>query len=318
VRTWRDPAANVAVVTATDPHDLLAGAGLAYSSDYLSFVGADAAGHVAFALDTNRGRDGDDYQAEHLYAVLHDEHDAWVDVVGVGRYANPDGRLVEIPDSPAFSFTGSPRDGLVVDSAPNALTLTVDPLVERTVRAGDTALFVMTSARAELRWRGRAIPGRVIHEYLGQHGANLMTQRSLRGFPTMEYLYLLLADADDLYVQKAIGAPLFAGLERVLGFTVVDEVTEQLTGVRFDTTGRDLARGAYRWPATWDVAWDVDGRRATLRLATVARRVVGNWGVAGLAMSVVRGTVSLAGATWPVYGFGELLVVPPLVRRLAP
>ena len=34
---------------------------LLYVSDYVSFVGSDAQGHVAFALDTNRGRDGATY-----------------------------------------------------------------------------------------------------------------------------------------------------------------------------------------------------------------------------------------------------------------
>ena len=52
---------------------LLSGQPLAYASDYFSFVGADVSGRVAFAVDTNRGRDGTVYQAEHLYAVLYDE-----------------------------------------------------------------------------------------------------------------------------------------------------------------------------------------------------------------------------------------------------
>jgi len=53
---------------------LLEGTRLAYTSDYVSFSGADEHGRVAFAIDTNRGRDGGESQAEHLYAVLHDEH----------------------------------------------------------------------------------------------------------------------------------------------------------------------------------------------------------------------------------------------------
>src|SRR3989441_9773047 len=45
---------------------------LIYVSDYFSFVGADQHGRVAFALDNNRGRDGEAFQAEH-FVVLHDE-----------------------------------------------------------------------------------------------------------------------------------------------------------------------------------------------------------------------------------------------------
>jgi len=36
---------------------------LAYYSDYFSFVGEDAQGKVAFALDNNRGQDGEQFQA---------------------------------------------------------------------------------------------------------------------------------------------------------------------------------------------------------------------------------------------------------------
>ena len=41
-------------------------ASLIYVSDYFSFIGRDCQGHVALALDNNRGRDGESYQAEIL------------------------------------------------------------------------------------------------------------------------------------------------------------------------------------------------------------------------------------------------------------
>ena len=75
------------------------GASLAYVSDYLSFVRADAAGRVCFALDTNRGYNAEPppakglpaerLQAEHAYAVLHDEHAGWVPQSCVQRYPHP-------------------------------------------------------------------------------------------------------------------------------------------------------------------------------------------------------------------------------------
>src|SRR5437879_12894206 len=71
---------------------------LVYVSDYLSFVGRDEQGYVAFALDTNRGRDGDVYQAEH-FAVLHDERQGWVDLAGNGAYDNMEKALLGLPDS---------------------------------------------------------------------------------------------------------------------------------------------------------------------------------------------------------------------------
>src|SRR3989441_341557 len=58
---------------------------LIYVSDYFSFVGADQEGRVAFALDNNRGRDVEAFQAEH-FVVLHDERKGWIDVLGSGPY----------------------------------------------------------------------------------------------------------------------------------------------------------------------------------------------------------------------------------------
>jgi len=58
---------------------------LLYVSDYVSFIGEDSQGHVAFALDNNRGRDGESWQAEH-FVVLHDEREGWISLQGTGPY----------------------------------------------------------------------------------------------------------------------------------------------------------------------------------------------------------------------------------------
>ena len=63
---------------------------LAYYSDYFSFIGRDASGYVAFALDNNRGVDGPDYQAEH-FGVMYDQKAGWVPLSGAGDYANTQG-----------------------------------------------------------------------------------------------------------------------------------------------------------------------------------------------------------------------------------
>src|SRR5947209_2605822 len=88
---------------------------LIYVSDYFSFVGADSQGRVAFALDNNRGRDGEKYQAEHFVA-LHDESNGWVEVAGNGRYDNTKKELVRIPDSQSFHFENTPDTGLTITS----------------------------------------------------------------------------------------------------------------------------------------------------------------------------------------------------------
>lgn len=52
-----------------DADTLVSASCLVTVSNYFSFVGADEQGHVAFALDNNRGRDGSVYQNEYL-AIL--------------------------------------------------------------------------------------------------------------------------------------------------------------------------------------------------------------------------------------------------------
>jgi hypothetical protein len=168
-------------MSAQDPSLLMAGSDRIYVSDYVSFVGADEQGHVAFAIDTNRGRDGTAYHAEHLYSVLHDEEQGWGAVAGVGRYENQHKELLRIPDSPSFQFMGRPPTGLTLTSGVNQLTLQIDPITERVQRSNRMMLFSLGSAAARLRWKERLIPGRVIYESLVMQDFNLMTRRSREG-----------------------------------------------------------------------------------------------------------------------------------------
>ncbi len=290
---------------------LLEGARLAYASDYVSFSGADEHGRVAFAIDTNRGRDGDESQAEHLYAVLHDEHAGWVDVAGTGRYPNPDRARLDLPDSAAFRFAGDPWSGLALRSEPNRLALEIDPLIERLRRA----------AAATLTWRGRRLRGRVTHEYLVRRDSNLMTRRSFSGLGEMQYHYLRTQDGDDVYVQSYDSGQPMAGMEPLLGFRTRDGATEQLRHITFTATSHALASGLYRWPTAWRVSF-LDGRgRAELQLRTLRRQRVSTWFVAGLVMSsVVGGLRESDGREVEVHGFGELFATAPAVlwNRLAP
>src|SRR3989454_11830426 len=137
---------------------------LIYVSDYFSFVGADQEGRVAFALDNNRGRDGEAFQAEH-FVVLHDERKGWIDVLGSGPYDNLKKELDRIPDSPSFQFVGAPEAGLTITSAPNRLTLQINPIPMRHHRTDGKSRVWMGSASAVLTWQGRTIRGRAIYEY---------------------------------------------------------------------------------------------------------------------------------------------------------
>lgn len=168
---------------------LVSASDLVTVSDYFSFAGADSQGHVAFAIDNNRGRDGNAYQTEHFYAVLHDEHQGWKQVSGIGRYENTNHALLPIPDSSFFQFVGQPAAGLTITSSVNQLTLRLDAIPERLILANAETLFALGSAAAQLTWKERVIGGRVIYEYLVKKHFNLMTRRSLKGLGAFQGLY---------------------------------------------------------------------------------------------------------------------------------
>jgi hypothetical protein len=296
-------------VSPRDPGLLVSGSDLVYVSDYFSFVGADERGHVAFAIDTNRGRDGRAYQAEHLYVVLHDEHEGWVDVTGVGPYGNKDHELLSIPDSPFFQFVGQPATGLTITSSVNQLTLRIDPITERVARSDGETVFTLGSAAAVLTWNERAIHGRVIYEALVKNNYNLITRRSLKGLAEFQGLYLLVDSADDLYIQRQRSERAAPLLEELLGFAVLGGQPEQLHELRFEVPRHSLAFGIYRWPGAWRVSWQGSKGPASLALKRFARKTIGNWFRAGFSMGSVAGELSYNGQRLPVYGLAELLMM---------
>lgn len=296
---------------------LLDGADLAYVSDYFSFVGADEQGHLAFALYTNRGRDHAAHQAEHLYAVLHDEREGWQPLSGTGRYPNPDGQLLVSPNSPAFTFSGDPDSSTAIVSKPNRLTLAVGPLAERLVRYDQDGLYVIRSGAATLDWRGRTARGRVIHEYLVTRGFNLISRPALTSLAGLQFLYLHADGNDDLYLQLLKAERSLAGIEPLLGFHVTNGRGSELAGLHLHTSSHDFGRGFYRWPTRWTADWQTAEGPATLRLTTRTRTPIRNWLIAAFGMTVTSGELTIATRRTPVYGFAELLPTAPrwLFRR---
>lgn len=321
---------------------VVAGAPLSYVSDYLSFVGGDASGRVCFALDTNRGHDAAPprqgegglqaqvLQAEHAYAVLHDEQTGWVPLHGVARYPHPGPDVTALPDSPWFSFRGHPDTGWFLRSTVDDLALTVEPLADRMVGQDASTLFVLRSAAAVLRWRGRTLPGRVVYEGLATTAGNLLSRRTFSGLAGLEFLYLSAGPPQepvgDVYLQKTLAPAALAGLPAQTGFaagpTSGADADTVLRDLRLATTGHRPGLGLYRWPTRWSGGWSRAGAgalagSARVELSTVTRTRVGQYGIAGFGMAVVTGTATDdAGTVTPLYGFGELLAVGPLLRAL--
>jgi hypothetical protein len=280
---------------------------LLYVSDYLSFMGRDRHGWVAFALDTNRGRDGDAYQAEHFVA-LHDEREGWVKVLGYGPYENPRRELAGMPDSPDFRFEGAPASGLVIVSATNGLTLRIEPLAERLRRTHDGAVFGLGSAAASLSWRGRTIPGRVIHEHLMRPHFNRLTRTHIGMWKEFQGWYLLVDGRDDLYLHSQLSERSAPLVGKLVGFAAWDAETDPVGDLEVTVLARDWALGLYRWPVAWRMTWTGRLGPASLSLALSDRRVFANWLIGGFAMGMARGELTYAGQTRPVLGLAELIM----------
>ncbi len=288
-------------------HDAIPTSSLIYVSDYVSFIGQDSQGKVAFALDNSRGRDGDDYQAQH-FLVLHDERTGWVRLHGNSRYDNAGKELKVIPDSPFFHFRGAPKTGMTIVGESNRLMLNIEPIPLRTSRRHDGATVWMGTVPAVLTWQGRKIPGRVIYEYLMMPDFNRLTRTYWDLWKEYQGFYLNIGSDGDLYLHRQLSerlAPLMGFLD---GFTVFDGATDSMWDLKVEVLDRGLARGFYRWPTAWRITWTGPQGPAVLILKQVTRTGIWNLAIGGFSMAVVQGELSLAGKQQEVYGLVELIM----------
>lgn len=295
-------------ISSTEAHlEELPASPLIYVSDYFSFVGQDSQGHVAFAFDNNRGRDGEVYQAEH-FLVLHDERQGWVNLAGNGFYDNQKKELSIIPDSPFFRFQGTPRTGMTIASDINQLTFKIDPIPQRTGNRHQEAATWMGSAPAVLTWKGRAIPGRVIYEYVMTPAFNRLTRTYWGMWKEFQGLYLTVDLTGDLYVHSQLSERIAPLIGMLAGFAAFNDVTESMKKLKVETLDRDWAFGFYRWPTAWRITWTGPKGSATLTLTQSERKGLANWVIGGFSMGIIRGELEYAGKKHEVYGFGELII----------
>lgn len=290
--------------------ELVAGAATAYVSDYVSFAGADEAGRVAFALDTNRGRAEGEHQAEH-FVVMHDEQGGWIDVEGDTEIANDAGVLLEWPASPYFEITGEPYAPGTLRSRPNGLVLEIGTLEPRTTTVSATTLFSMASAPATLEWRGRSVEGRVIYEHLAMRGSNRLAGgiggalAILAGGPNFQGLYLA-GPEEDLYVHRAPAAAA-STQSPLVAFWARGGENLRTGNLTFEVTDFDAAFGFYRWPAAWRATWRSGCGEARLTVETLEHATQSNWITGGFAMRTAEAKLTCGGTTTTLHGFAELI-----------
>jgi len=283
---------------------------LAYYSDYFSFVGRDATGFVVFALDNNRGVDGEKYQAEH-FGVFYGQHSGWIKLIGTGNYANDRHVLEKIPDSASFRFEGAPEAGMTIRSETNQLTLTIKPLTSYLVESAEKRVINWGAAGAVLYWHGRAISGRVIYEHLVHLGWNRLTRIYAGTWHNFQGLYLAVEEGDpslwkDLYLRSEGDS----GKRDTKGFATLNGWKGDIHSTRYEVSDTAFAFGLYRWPQRWTIELEENakvGPAILLNLHQISRQNQGNWIIGGFAMSVVAGDIIEDGVTIPVVGFAELI-----------
>lgn len=280
---------------------------LVYVSDYFSFVGQDNHGHVAFALDNNRGRDGEAYQAEHFLA-LHDERKGWITMTGNGRFDDIEKELQWIPDSRYFRFHGTPRSGMLIASKSNRITLQVDAIPQRTIHRHNGAVAWMGSAPAVLTWNDRTIPGRVIYEHLMMPGLNRLARTYWDIWKEFQGIYLQADKNDDVYLHSQLSERLTPLIGKREGFAGFSGLTESMEDLQVEVLEQHWAWGFYGWPSAWRITWTGPKGKAVLTLNETTRRTIANWVIGGFSMSVVRGELQYGGKTRQVYGFAELIM----------
>jgi hypothetical protein len=291
---------------------------LAYYSDYFSFAGADDQGRVAFAIDTNRGQDGDDFQAEH-FVVLHDKHLGWQDIRGSGSFPNPERVLEKVPDSRYFRFNGKPRSGMVIESSINSLALRIQPIdIHLSSNLKDRERWI-GSASATLTWNGRALGGRVIYEFLHYDNWNRLTRTYWGFWKDFHGFYTVVGDgitgsSGDFYLTSQLADGDQQKQHAVDGYTILEGNTFRLKDAAIRVEKSSMALGFYRWPEQWSGSWPAPSAtsgkekgKITFRIHQIERKSFGNWVIGGFAMSVVEGEIRYHDRTLPIYGLGEFI-----------
>ncbi len=283
---------------------------LLYVSDFFSFVGKDTTGHVVFALDNNRGRDGDTWQTEHLLVLLHDEHKGWQEIEGMGSYPNTKKQLFQIPNSPYFEFTGDPTTGLTISHSNNTLTLEISPIKERIQRRDGDSSYRMGSSSAIMHWQGRTLPGRIIHEQLKMTNFNRLTRQYLDLWTESYGLYAWAEESSDfLYVhQQADETQLTPLIGNLVGFAVWNHSGEYLHNLQLTTLGSTLTWGFYQWPQGWKGHWIGQEGKGSLRMHISDLQVISNFILGGLAMGIIQGEIIYNGNVQQFYGMAEILL----------
>ncbi len=287
----------------------LANSTLQYYSDYVSFVGHDDEGSVYFALDTNRGRDGDEYQADHFVAAYADG-EGFLELHGHGRFENRARRLEEVPSSYYYRFDGSPGSGLTVTSPINAIEVSIDPLERTLLIEPGNGYFWVGGAAARMMYGGRTLQGRVIYEALFFDHWNRFARSYDDMWKNFNGLYLRTDTDRDFYMHSQESPSMSQRVGRLAGLATWGTAAP-VSSIDFQISQTEKpAKGDFLWPVAWIVDFEHGGERYRLNASAVAKDPLWNWDTGGFMMATVKGEIRSLDRNlrMSVNGWGELLI----------
>lgn len=285
------------------------GSPLLYYSDYFSFAGRDSDGWVYFAIDNNRGRDGESYQADH-FIVMYDDRKGWIELQGSEHYDNTAKLLETIPDSAFFQFRGTLATGTTMRSPANAMAMTVEPVPRVLYRENADGIFWVGGAPATLEWGKRHLQGRVLVEYLQRHNWNRFTADFTANWRNFNGLYLMTHGGSDFYMhyhEREGGSDLTGRIVGMASWGTPAPITDIVFSI---TQAQPAEGGKYQWPVAWQVDFSHNGKAYRLTLEKQAQKHVAHWDTGGFAMTVAAGSIASrdGGERLDVVGWAELLI----------
>jgi len=240
--------------------------------------------------------------------LLHDEQQGWVEMAGNGPYPNITHDIARIPDSPNFRFEGTPESGITISSTSNNLVLKVSRLTRHTQHQHNGGETWMSAGPAELTWRGRTIPGRVIYEYVMMPNFNRLTKTYWGMWKGFQGLYLSAGNPTDLYLHSHHSDRLAPLVGKLMGFTVNGDVPESMQDIRIEVLDEDFAPGMFRWPKQWRISWTSSAGPGTMNICLSFLKTLSSWFIGGFSMGIVTGEITVGERTVPVYGLAELIM----------
>ena len=280
---------------------------LEYISDFFCFVGADEVGKVAFAFDVNRGREGDDYQAQTI-ANLWVDGEGWRDFGGMSEFDDPEDRFYELPSSERWSLEGWTSSGVTVRSERDGIELEVEAITTHTKNKRGLAVFTSGASAGTLRLGEREIRGRVSHEYCFLSDMNPLVKRYTDLFGDgYDGIYAVLGDASsgrDLRFHESGGRlePLIRTRD---GFVATGQEAARIEDARFEVS--DKSFGLIRWPGRYRASWTEDGVECACDLRIRDRETLLNVLIVGVAVGIVEGTYARGGEREDVFGLALIV-----------